>query len=485
MQKQLRYRYVLELCNSIEKHIDECEKSNPDAFFYRAQNLRYAVEHGLFTLSLDDPVIQSLYQDYHEQNLKKAYYLDSSVKKPLVEILLSADISKKLHVKVPFKSRLKRFVLFNRLGNFIYHYSTKILLKLYGYKPKAIDGHILGYVIHEKFMRYLDPIGKKMTSPFSFMSFNQPALFKFTRSNSLFILENSFPNQAYSKHFESFPNIIALFESAYQSFSKTRPKAVIVPEGDSLYYETLNQVCKLLNIPCYCIQHGFPPIMVTSVKNMNYSKMLVWGEEFAKLLKSYSPEQSFAITGNHIVKKATFKPDNSWISFFLQATTSIISEEAWQQFLSLIKYTAKHFDYTIAVREHPSYPLTEHEKASLLACPNIKLVPASEYSLDQVLSQSILSVSIFSTTIIESLIKGVVPLIVNLTDAPHYSPDLAGKNAAVEVHSVEEAKQALHKLLDNKEQLYFYAKQMEQIKNQYCAFDGEQAIAEMVAVVES
>jgi len=72
---------------------------------------------------------------------------------------------------------------------------------------------------------------------------------------------------------------------------------------------------------------------------MTYSKMLVWGEGFARDLAKYNPQQKFVATGNHIIEKITVpkvpKKSNEKIKlgFFLYNSKSLF----WY-LLSLKKY---------------------------------------------------------------------------------------------------------------------------------------------------
>ena len=75
------------------------------------------------------------------------------------------------------------------------------------------------------------------------------------------------------------------------------------------------------------------------------------------------------------------------------------------------------------------------------------LVPATTYSLAEVLAVSSAAVSIYSTTLLEAAALLVPAVAYNMTSLPRYLPDLEALGAGVEVREREAALAAIARLL--------------------------------------
>ena len=241
------------------------------------------------------------------------------------------------------------------------------------------------------------------------------------------------------------------FDTFREILEREAPTAVMMTEGNQPDDEILARAAQTLGIRSICIQQGWSPIIHTGFRDMQYDDFCVWGTEFGRLLQPENPRQHFAATGSHRIEPTgTATPATARaISFFLQKDSLLITERAWREMLDLVRWTAATWpERDILVREHPAAPLTAEERSALCALPNIVLCPSATMSLDTVLRQTGIAVAFYSTTLIEALAYGAVPLIINITGAPHYVPDLAAMGVGIEVKDFAAARDAMARLGD-------------------------------------
>jgi len=241
------------------------------------------------------------------------------------------------------------------------------------------------------------------------------------------------------------------FDTFREILEREAPAAVMMTEGNQPDDEILARAARTLGIRSICIQQGWSPIIHTGFRDMQYDDFCVWGPEFGRLLQPENPRQHFAATGSHRIEPtAAATPASARaISFFLQKDSLLITERAWREMLDLVRWTAATWpERDILVREHPAAPLTAEERSALCALPNIVLCPSATMSLDTVLRQTGVAVAFYSTTLIEALAYGAIPLIINITGAPHYVPDLAAMGAGIEVKDFAAARTAMGQLCD-------------------------------------
>ena len=457
IEMDLRYEYIQVLCQSIEKYTKDAETENSYAFQYGNINLKFAVERYLYFKFVDHSQLYNWFCRSIQNNPRETFIFKSIIEKKIALCLLESSINNKNYRYHPLA------FLQDICSNIWY----KILTIFWNLQPtpqlafKKID--ILVWLNQPKHARYLLPIINNLDTSYSYLLVGrrENKLKSFLQNHQMSAINTrgikikSLPK---SKELRYFRELTTYCDRIYESLKILKPKCVILVEGNSPIDEITNQVCKQLLIPTICIQHGWSPIIHNGFRNMSYTKMLVWGQGFANLLKKYNPQQSFAITGSHIlnqnnhielIKNIDAKKS---ISFFLQSPKKLCSCVSWNKILKLILLTAKNFsDIPILVREHPNYPLSFTEKKSFAKFSNIEFVDAARYSLTDVLERSLVSISVFSTTILESVVAEVIPIIFNVTSMPNYYPNLHEAGVGIEVKNIDEAVNAIEKLVLNRE----------------------------------
>jgi hypothetical protein len=425
-----RYEFIEALCGAIDAYCDAAEGADGGAFTHRGANLRWAVERDLFV---------------------RLVHLDSM--RRLFE-------GKPTKTGSPLERALAPFLAPGAGGAAARDRVELLVRRLRGWLPRARPPgqarevprgvEVLAHVIHPKFVRYLDPISRALPTPLAYLLGPVPALHAeiAARGNPVVWWGRARIGRA-RPGLWLFPHLTEWFDRLHAALAAARPRCVLLVEGNAPHDEVVNQATRLLGIPTLCLQHGWSPIVHNGFRDLSFDAMLTWGDGFAELLQPFSPGQRFITVGNPALS-AQAGPTGSAISFFLQPPGLLMEERVIAEFLRLIEETAARYPFIpIVVREHPSHTLTAAERAALHRLGNVRLSTGAAEPLEDVLRASRLSVSIFSSTILESIAAGVPPLVVNLGVLPRFSPDVDDAGAGVEVSSVAAALEMIGEAAEN------------------------------------
>jgi len=305
----------------------------------------------------------------------------------------------------------------------------------------------------ERFAHYLQAIGFNSNSALFYCGLPNPRSFALSFSDIPLALPSTLrPWRRYLDWKNPDLQVFALqrqLDIHLAFLERERPRAVVVVEGNAPFDEVLNQACKLTDIPCICIQQGWSPIIHTGFRHLSFTKMLVWGEDFGRLLSSYSPGQRFVATGNHLVgceARSVSSPRNA-ISFFLQARSPMIHKKVLDDFFVLIRRIGTACpNLRMLVRDHPTARMNAAAHRSLDTLKNVEWVNPATSSLHDQLTRSRVSVSLFSTTLLESVACGSVPVAVNPGILRQFIPSLAESGVGVEASTWNDAEAAIIKL---------------------------------------
>lgn len=231
-------------------------------------------------------------------------------------------------------------------------------------------------------------------------------------------------------------------------FGILAPTCVIVLEGCHEDMEVIAALCKKQHIPSICIQQGWPSILYSKFQNMKYDYYLTWGEQFNILWSKYNPEPVFKEIG--YLYKVMEKSNQKALTFFLQAPLFILDRVYFDEILTFITYCAGQFEQRpIYIREHPEYKLTQEVKADILNYANVRFV--SDMPLAELFSQTEISISAFSSTIMEGVIHDVIPFIFNPGSSKGYYPDLQMEGIGIYANSLGNAKIKITELLQGEQ----------------------------------
>jgi hypothetical protein len=357
---------------------------------------------------------------------------------------------------------------------------------------------VLFLVIHSKFVRYLEPIAEQLSVPYAFLAIDDPGMFEaLGRQNlprihieltagSVAMMRTKVGIFGFRFKPKLFDSWIIRLNAVRRALKELDCSCVVLPEGNAPICELVNQAAQSIAIPTLCVQQGWAPIVHPGFRNMTYTRMCVWGDEFAKLLAPHNPKQRFVSTGSHAV---IYRPQGNIqnrkaIGFFLQNGAHLISEKVWRSMLDLIEWAAKTFsDYEIRVREHPGESLRDADAKRLKGVANVRLMPPDVVSLSDVFSDCRVAVAVNSTTILEAVASGVVPLILDTIGLGPYQPDIVGLGAAIEVKNFQDARKELGRLANDNEFCTSFADNIDMVRRRLFARNGEPALRAIVSEI--
>jgi len=481
------HEFVSHLCDSIEAFV---KRNNESGFFYRGLNLYHAVEIALYSSLSENKNLFSIFEKWNNGSLKNPEPVENAIEKKIASILCSLEenkfevIRKENAIKRVIKLFIRFALRFLGIRAFVY-LVRKILNKRL---QKGISADVLFYVPNDRFVKYAKPIFDSIKAKVFYISHEKKAVDYCKKENIPCVNLSYFGSRIL--HLSNKKNLLDKFfitdkvDLVFDSIKRLHPKSIVVVEGNGAHDEIANQIAKSLNIKSVCVQQGWSPIVHNGFRNMSYSKMLVWGEGFAELLQPYNPKQKFIVTGSHILelnKEEKNIEKVKSIAFFAQGISRILNEKAWRDHVKLAVWTAKTYpDTKVIFREHPLYKILEEDRKKIEQYENVVFMNSDKYKLDEVMAASQVSVSIYSSTILESVAAGVLPIIFNVTSFPNFFPDIAKEGAGIEVKSFEAAQETISKLLNNPEIINGFRKPMMDFQNKYFAFNKETALQNII-----
>lgn len=475
-----RFGFIEALNSGIELVCDEFGGRASDAFSYRGANLRYAVERGLYFWGANNP---SLYAAFAKAS-------SAGDGEGARERLLS-ELRRRLAPKSWKSSRIagNAWEMLRRIRAHIRHRMKGRRTRTLSFQSsRGIE--TLFVLHHPKFTSYLRPVLAELGPSVALCAVDAAVVldrskrFRQTRLKSPRLLSASA-----GERLQAFPHFVEVFDMIRDTLRRERPVRVVVAEGNSPMDEVVKCAADSLRISTVCIQQGWSPIPHAGFRNMSYSRMLVWGEGFADLLRPFNPSQRFQSVGNPaITSPAEAAPVSvrNTVAFFLQAPSPLIDDRSWNAFLSLARWTAGKFPgTTVLVREHPNHRLTAAERDELGSYSNVEFMAPTTTSLSAVLQRSSCIVTIYSSTIMESIAVGVLPIIANFTSMPHYWPDVASMHAAIEVNGSNAAQHVLEKCLTDTDFLRSFESGMRECAARYFSARGTDAVSNIVRAIQA
>src|SRR5450830_11061 len=448
------FDYTQSLCGAIEAYTEQAVRRRRHAFRYRGIQLRYAIERQLYIQGINSPALFERYLEGTGKTLPSLHALGTDPLESDIAALFGSPAPPS-RTREP-KRHSNVYLMLRRA----YAWLRSQARRPHATSIPRLCGDILIHIGNAKFASYLLPVTEKLGKDrYSYLTCENPALAS--------ILENAghpvtkCPGAAISSHsiFSSpalspFVQLMHETDQILTVLKALRPKTVLVVEGNAPKDAITAEVCRLLGIPCFCIQQGWSPYVHSGFRNMHYTEMLVWGSRFAELLAPFNPQQRFRVTGSHILQRRTTEAQDKkrtsrrMFSFFLQAPCALLGVQAFDDFVDLIEKTAiKHPSIQFVVREHPGYRISDSTRMTLSSRKNIRFSIPAEEGLAKLIDHSELVISVFSTVLIEALALNVVPLICSIGSMTRYCPDLASMNAAMEVYSATEAELLIDQLI--------------------------------------
>ena len=246
------------------------------------------------------------------------------------------------------------------------------------------------------------------------------------------------------------------------SLLRLRPSSIFVVEGDAPYHALLAEIGCKLDIPVYCFQWGIlhHNKLRTAFSDMHFTKFLSWGSIFEDQLKPFNPQQKFISFGPLISNMLSNKRNK--IIFLSQYVTNYIKKSDQMQFIKLANVLAERFPDQVFLRPH-QMDLTN--KALLnLKDKKFHLLDQKENLATQ-LKNCIIAISIGSSSLIEALYLGVIPISFNTTCLKNYPFPLVEQGVGFEFKSFDYALEQITSLLNNQDEINSIQKKIDNNHN--------------------
>lgn len=259
-------------------------------------------------------------------------------------------------------------------------------------------------------------------------------------------------------------------ESFTNLLSRLAPRSVITVEGCHYEQMALAETAEKLSIPSILIQNCWPSFFHTLFRDMPFTHHLTWGEGFSRLFNKYSSRPIYHPVG-YLGNFASETNMRKSIAFFLQAPVLLNDEDYQIRLFNLIQSTATRYpELDIIVKEHPDF-IHRRNLSHLSKYDNIKIV--GNDSAETIFAKSIVVVSHFSTSIMECLLHGCIPLVFDPTTHSNYTPDIKTLGLGETSKSEVEFESALQHILHAP---YTYLTQIENCKGYWFAAQGNSAV---------
>jgi len=453
---------MLGLTRAVEETTATLERGSPGAFRYRQADLRYAVERELYS------------RLGGRQDLLDAFAAGDQSPKP-AKTAVEADVIGRLLNSGGSLTQVGPPLIRRTARSLRWKLAPPARSERWKARPEDLPAGEAGetapvaFVLdHPKFLTFLEPILAELGDPPPLVISLVPGVdarptpvplrhICAYRSRSLPRPDMRQGGRGLAESWYLCSN----FELLDAIIAHERPRATVVVEGNSAFDEITNRVCRQRAIPCLCIQQGWSPIAHNGFRNMSFSAMLTWGEGFAELLRPHNPGQRFEVTGSPVFDRhgegslalQRLRAETGGrpaVAVFLQGESPLISRHDRESLMRIAAEVAHRVrQVSVLVREHPGHPLTRPERDALGAIPNVILASPDRYFIDEVLEVSTVSLSIYSTTLLESAACGRVPVVFNPTALSRSNPDVEALGAGVEHRDASEVVDAIVRLVQD------------------------------------
>lgn len=311
---------------------------------------------------------------------------------------------------------------------------------------------IVFYCKNYRLFQYLLPLLNSIQEPIIILSENSlPDQVK-TGKQTAFITLDDFqltPHIQNNYIKEKFPSLYNYANSLVTLTEILAPRAFFLIEGPHFESALIGEIGKCKNIPVICLQQGWPAIMHTAFRDINYNYYLTWGKKFNTLWKKFNPIPRFKEVG-YLYDIEPSGP-KEYITFFLQAPVILLDEVSFQDCLYLIELLADEYpEQKIYIREHPEYLLPDYYHAYFTRYDNIFW--GTTLPLTQIYARTKIGISVFSSTLMEGLIHDIIPLVFNPTSMPGYYPDIEKEGLGLYAKTFQEAIEKTGLMINNEQE---------------------------------
>lgn len=350
---------------------------------------------------------------------------------------------------------------------------------------------LLIYIFNPRQLTYLTPLIEKINHPILLIAeYELPEETELPEYVTALTLESSDQRAFANSYIEQcFPSLYQYANTFNYLLGILRPRGVICLEGCHMQEQLLAVMAQDNHIPSVCIQQGWPSVMRTGFRRFPFQYFFTWGQRFCELWKKYNPHTRFIPMGYMYDVLKTQEDVRKAITFFLQAPFFISDFRYFDDIVELITDSAGLYpDQLFLVREHPEYKLSEQVLKEWKAYPNIKIV--SDRPLKEVYSCSLITVSHFSSSLMEGIIHDSIPLVYDPTTDSCYYPDVEKEGLGKITKTKKEFHQYLKEILSNAQNnlrinINHYLQTIRQQRSEWCKSVGEDTLNNMVYFIHT
>lgn len=248
-----------------------------------------------------------------------------------------------------------------------------------------------------------------------------------------------------------FPDFFVFAHAILLTLSLLKPNKIVCIDGCQTQYMIAAEYARVASIPFFCIQQGWPSYLHQGFKNWPYSHFLSWADGYSRIFKSKNPHTKFITCGYPYEVEPVDLDDDRWgVGFFLQGRHFIGSLQSERIIDEAISYVATAFPkLRIFIRRHP---LASDRDLNMHRAKNI--VIADEMVLKDVYAHCRVVVSQFSSCIMEGVIHGCVPLVLNPAAHSRYVPDVESLGIGYIAGDIPSFMLKFEKALHHKRKIY-------------------------------
>ena len=222
---------------------------------------------------------------------------------------------------------------------------------------------------------------------------------------------------------------LKIFEKILKFYN---PKKVYLIEGDATTDAIIGQICKRLEIKCYCLQHGLhPPILYQKYCKFyfkNYFSDFIYlcnSKQTIKILKKKKIIDKYKLIHKDIYKNFFYETKKKKIVFIIPAfdVREGLDKIFFSQLVKVIKnVSVKLENYEIVVRLHPKGIMNDFIKSCIKNYRNIICHESNIFSIRESFQKSeITCIPFGSSTLIEALEYGTLPIVWSISNKFDYT----------------------------------------------------------------
>ena len=213
-------------------------------------------------------------------------------------------------------------------------------------------------------------------------------------------------------------NVYMLYSNLEKFILKNKFKKIISVEGDAPYNFLISEIAKKKNIKNYCFQWGVIPDRKLKYlySNFLFDIFFTYGKYFSDIFKKINNKTDTISLGRIDVdnNQVMAKKDSNIVLVAYQGVSSLITEKKLNLFNNLIIKLSNELNVRVIIKPHPNFPINRYSLKDFKE-KNI-YVSDSKKNLSELMRNASYCLSINSSSLLESVLYNVVPILYSHKD---------------------------------------------------------------------